>query len=178
MSNLSALLKFFYEMCLLRKNPQDLPHSVFLLQFLLLANFCINLVINLATMPLSVAFMLALLAIMLVVSLTTLLLQNFKFSARLTQTLTAIFGTDLIIAVPAIGLRYWLHWLEVEKQNADLAVILWMLVFLWNLLVTAHIIRHAIGKSFGIGLIVSIIYSIVIFNIMYATHSWLVGPST
>ena len=175
MTSASVLWKFFFEMCLLKKNPQDLPNSAFLLQFLIAGNIAINFVINIATTTLPVALALSVLAVALVYSLTSVLLWTLKFSSRSRKTLIAIFGTDLIIAVPAIGLRYWLHWLETQNLQSDLAIILWILVFIWNLVVTAHILRHALDKPFGMGVIASIGYTVIVFNVMYSTHDWLVN---
>jgi hypothetical protein len=173
MSNLATLMKFFVEMCMLRKDPQALPNSLFLLQFLALTNLIVTLVVNIATMPFSTALILALLALLLVYCFTVLVLQSFNFGARLRQTLIAIFGTDLIFAAPAIALRYWSHSLEASGQQSDLAIILWLAVFMWNLIVVAHIIRHALSKPFGVGVFISIAYTVIIFNILSRTHTWL-----
>ena len=162
-------------MCLLKKNPQDLPASSFLLQLLIACNISINFIINIATTSVPIALFLSVLAVALVWTFMSLLLWTLKFSSRRTQTLTSIFGTDLIIAVPAIVLRYWLHWLDTNNLQSDMAIILWILVFIWNLIVTAHILRHAIDKPFGVGVIASIGYTIIVFNVMYSTHDWLVN---
>ena len=174
-SNAKVLWQFFFDMCLLKKNPQDLPDSTFLLQLLIVCNIAINFVINIATTSLPVALALSVLAVLLVYSFTRLLLWTLNFSSRSRKTLIAIFGTDLVIALPAIGLRYWLHWLETHNLQSDLAIILWILVFIWNLLVTAHILRHALDKPFGVGVIASIGYTVIVFNVMYSTHDWLVN---
>ena len=175
MVTVGVLWKFFFDMCLLKKKPQDLPISTFLLQFLILCNIAINFVINIATTTIPVALLLSLLAVTLVWGFTSLLLWTLNFSGRSKQTLIAIFGTDLVIAVPAIVLRYWLHWLETNNLQSDLAIILWILVFIWNLVVTAHILRHALDKPFGIGILASMAYTVVVFNVMYSTHDWLVN---
>ena len=169
------LLRFFFEMCRFKKNPQQAPDSSFLLQLLILSNVGINFLINVVTTPVPVALALAIIAVMLVYGFSSILLWSLNFSARTRQTLIAIFGTDLIIAGPAIGLRYWLYWLHETDQQSDIALVLWITVFIWNLLVTAHIFRHAIGKSFGLGLITAVGYSVIIFNVMYAAHDWLVA---
>ena len=169
-------MKFFFDMCLLKKNPQDLPGSNFLLHLLIVCNLAINFTINIATTSFPVALILSGLAVALVWSFTMLLLWTLKFSARTRQTLIAIFGTDLIIAVPAIVLRYWLQWLETHNLQSDVAVIMWILVFIWNLIVTAHILRHALSKPFGVGVIASIGYTVIVFNVMYSAHEWLVNP--
>ena len=160
---------------MLKKDPQELPSSLFLLQILTLSSLLISLVINVAAMPFSSAVILALLALCLVYCFTAFVLQSFNLSARLKQTLIAIFGTDLVFAGPAIVLSYWSTPLETSDQPPDLVVVLWIIVFMWNLIVTAHIIRHALGKSFAVGLFVSISYTVIIFNILSRTHSWLVG---
>ncbi|MGR8948095.1 MAG: hypothetical protein ACU84Q_08625 [Gammaproteobacteria bacterium] len=175
MSSTLALLRFFFEMCLLKKNPQQSPNSTFLLRLLVLSNIAINFLINVATTPFPVALILAVLAIILVYGFTSTLLWTLKYSARARQTLTSIFGTDLIIAGPAIGLRYWLQWLQESGQQSEIAILLWVVVFIWNLIVTAHIFRHAIDKPFGIGVIAAIGYSVIVFNVMYAAHDWLLS---
>ena len=177
MSNLISLVKFFLAMCLLRKNPQDLPNSLFLLQLLALSNFLINFVINITVMPIGAALLLAFFALALVYGLTTWLLGVLNLNARLRQTLIAIFGTELIIAGPAVLLRYWFEALEASGQQSKPAVLLWLIVVIWNLIITAHIMRHSLSKSFGTGLVVSIAYTVIIYNFLFQAHTWLVGQA-
>ena len=164
-------------MCLFKRSPQQSPNSIFLLKLLVLSNVAINFLINVVATPVPVALALAVLAVILVYGISNVLLWSQKLSERATQTLISIFGTDLVIAGPAIGLRYWLHSLHETGQQSDLAIILWVVVFIWNLLVTAHIFRHAIDKPFGLGLITAIGYQIIMFNVMYSVHDWLVAAA-
>lgn len=177
MATLNPLAKFFFDMCLLKEKPQDLPNSLFLLQLLAFSNFLVNVVINIAVMPPGAALYLALVALALVYGLTRLLLSLFNVSSRLRQTLIAIFGTELVIAIPAVVLRYWFEALDAAGGQSDVAVLLWMLIFIWSLVVTAHIFRHSLGKPFGVCVAVSVTYTIIIYNIMFQAHTWLVGQA-
>ncbi|MEM7469256.1 MAG: hypothetical protein AAF387_20555 [Pseudomonadota bacterium] len=160
----------------MKRNPQDVPHSAFLLHLLITCNVVINFIINVANAPVQAAAILSVLVVILVYAFISLLLWCLKRTSRTQQTLVALFGTDLVIGGPAIVLRYWLQWLNANNLQSDIAVLLWMCLYVWNLIVIAHILRHAFGKSFGVGVAASIAYTIVLFNVMYLAHDLLVGP--
>jgi hypothetical protein len=48
---------------------------------------------------------------------------------------------------------------------------LWLLLLLWNLIVMAHIIRHALSSSFAIGFGVSLLYALLNMQVITTLFS-------
>ena len=94
-------------MCLLRKNPQDLPYSGALFVVVLSVDVLVTIAINGVSAPASHAVIMAIVATLIVIAITYAALAIARKPGRSMQTLTAIFGTDVILGAPAIVLRYW-----------------------------------------------------------------------
>ena len=48
---------------------------------------------------------------------------------------------------------------------------LWLLLLLWNLLVMAHIVRHALSSSFAIGFGISLLYALLNMQVIATLFS-------
>ena len=142
------LIRTFWDICLLQKAPQDIPYSRGLFILLLLVGFVIdNLNLNIALPEMAVA------SIMAVVSLHTIflvgslsgLLALMGYRARIFQTLTALIGTGIIISLLALPVLLIVS--RLAKEPGYFGLIL-LLLNIWSLLITAHILRHALSIGF------------------------------
>ncbi|MGQ0658266.1 MAG: hypothetical protein ACT4NU_09255 [Chromatiales bacterium] len=153
-----ALARAYLDICLFRRGPQDLPASQWLMGVTLgtyaLAGF--------ALLSFEFAPHLALLAAVADAGVlwagTVLLLNLFRHPRRAAQTVTALAGTGLIITVIAIPLAFWLTF--GHAPDSDLAVpgVLWLVLFGWNVLVTARVLQQAFSTSFTIALVTAIVF--------------------
>ena len=142
------LIRTFWEICLLQKAPQDIPYSRGLFLLVLLAGFLVdNVNLNIALPEVAIA------SVIMVVSLHTLfllgslsaLLTLMGYRARIFQTLTALVGTGIIISLLAFPVLLMVS--RVASEPGYFGLIL-LLLNIWSLLVTAHVLRHALSIGF------------------------------
>lgn len=163
---MTALIRPFVQVCLLRMRPQDLPSSQFLLYIVLVVHTVISVIGSTASYPLPRAVAAGALETIVMAGLVAALLFAQRHPERLVQTLTALAGANAIlnfIALPMLGLLP-----EVQGQStadtaggAAVAARLMLLVLLcWNVAVIGHVLRHAlsVGMAFGIALSIGFVW--------------------
>ena len=143
------LIKTFFNLCLLRANPQDLPSSNRLLGVALVAHFAANLLTGLGETGLENALIAGAMDTLLLVALTHTGLMVRDLRARTRQTLTALAGSGALLAVLA-----WIVVTAAETVTAQ-AWIVWLPFLFWFLAVYGHILRHAFNTSVGVGLLLA-----------------------
>lgn len=163
-----TLARAYWDICIFRLGPQHLPRSGALLVITALANLCLSMLINRLQLDLPTALLVAALEFVVVAGLTGLLLLAFRHSARLTQTLTALMGTGAVIGTIVLVL------LSVSPQLPQL---LRVTVFLWNLLVMAHILRHALEVHLVAGFVIAVGYAMVLIQLIAVTDRALSGAA-
>lgn len=145
---MSQLFRTFWEICLLQKAPQDIAYSRRLFVFLLAFGFVIdNLNLNIALpelMVIPVLGVVSLHTIFLLGSLSALLLVM-GYQARIVQTLTALLGTGIILSLFALPVLLIVG--QSTNEPGYFGLIL-LLLNIWSLLITAHILRHALSIGF------------------------------
>jgi hypothetical protein len=151
------LARAFWGVCVFRLGPQDLPRSGALLGLAALTNLALGVVINQRQLPLGSAILVALLEFGVLTVLTGLLTLAFRFPRRLVQTLTALFGSGAVIGSLALALLLVLR---------DIPQLLRVGIFLWNLLVMAHILRHALQIHMAAGFVIAIGYALVLVQLI------------
>ena len=165
---MSRLILIWFDICLLRAGPQELPASRELLALAMACYTLVSFILSLPEYPPVVAVKLALLdgALLMVFALTTLYLSG-KF-ARLTQTLTALSGTGALLGLLALPVIQLLSSAHSTGQPSPLAGMLWLLLFGWNLAVVAHIMRHALSTGLPLALGIAILYTLVAMQVIEA----------
>jgi len=164
---LLALVKPFVDICLLKRNPQDLPTSGLLLGITLAAYGLSGVLVSATMLPTGTALLAGLADTALLSFLTASLLYLQRLQARVPQTLTALAGTGAILGVVALPLTNWAQSARQSGTDAMLPELIILLLLGWSLTVAAHILRHALSTSFPVGLILAIVFFWVSINIMY-----------
>ena len=163
-----VLFLAFFDICRLRKGPQDIPES----RNLLALGLVLYAICSCVLMSLSESFEIAALAAVLEVALlmifTQALLQLKGKTSRWTQTVTALSGTGVILSLIAIPLYLMIGVGSTEEINADAGqgIGLMLLAFLacWNIAVMGHILRNALDINFAMAIFLSVFYILIIFN--------------
>jgi hypothetical protein len=136
----------------LRAGPQDLPASWGLTLFLLAAYIALGIYSARALGGEdAVARSLAINAVQIIAVVA--LLQLRKFPERLPQTLSALAGAGLVLG----ALAYALLAQADSAVNQPLLPLAWFGIFIWSLLVDAHIYRHALSVSMAQGVLVAVL---------------------
>ena len=143
---------------LLRKGPQDLPYSLSLLKmmtFLYLASGVMVLATAMTTGQ-ALANMVLDAAVLFAFSYVCLSLLGFR--ARFVQTVSALAGIGIVYHVLAWPLFIQLHGVQSGQQGVTIAALLMLLLISWQVLVFAHVFRHAMQLSMGRALALSFGY--------------------
>jgi hypothetical protein len=162
------LVRIWFDICLWRAAPQDLPASGFLLALSVGCYALVSMLVSLGSSGLTGAVQLALLDLGLLAVFVLSLLYLQDKTARINQTLSALAGTGSLLGVFALPLVWWV---QAEQQSAQPPVLLtlfWLMLLVWNLLVMAHIIRHALSSSFPVGLGASLLYVLLSMQVIGA----------
>lgn len=158
----------FWRVCLLRESPQRLPASGFLLSLSLAAYFLVAVLLATVTLPLSTALAAAGVDTVLLVALLLAALQLRGVPARLNQALTAAAGSLAILGAISLPATQWLDVLMAQGADVTLPLTLILLLQGWSIVITAHVLRHALDLPFLAGLGIAIVYFIVALQILNA----------
>jgi hypothetical protein len=145
--------------------PQDLPASRTLLLLTVMSYGLVNSVLYIAEMPVLKAILAAATELGLMALLSYVLLWIRLLSNRWLQTLTALMGTGAVLAV--LVLPFWFWQAGVSQSAVAVIPALVILGFMvWNLIVVAHILRHALTIPFVLGGTFSAVYMYIAWRVM------------
>ena len=99
----------------------------------------------------------------LLILLTHSLLYIVHYSARVNKTLTALAGTNSILGILSIPLLFWLKQLNLQPGEVALPELLLLGLIVWNIVVYAHILRHALEVPFFVGVVLTVITNLLTF---------------
>ena len=99
LTDLSTLSKAFLDICLLRKGPQDLPKSSVLLTLCLILYTALDVLLTVQTRPFTDALLVSLVDVGFLLLVTFLILKQHRHHERWSQTMTALFGTGVILGI-------------------------------------------------------------------------------
>lgn len=152
-----ALLKLFFDLCLLRAKPQDVPASSGALGVALGAYGAVSVLLASTDLTLERAVPYALVDTLILALLTHGVLRMRRYSARFPQTLTALAGSGALL-----GLAAWPVTLSPEPS------LLLLVMVIWSLAVSAHILRHALAVALLPAILISLGFVLVGFLMLSA----------
>lgn len=175
---MQALIRLFIEIALHRKGPQDVPASSAVFGLALLAYLVVGAAViwPAADSAIVLAGQL-LLDLLLVAVIFGGLLAVTGRAARTMQTLAALFGTGALLSTAALPF-VWIN-ARVFSDGApvpgmELAAVLsttaLFMLLIASLLVTGHVMRHALGWSYAAGVLVATLYfglSVFVFRLFF-----------
>jgi hypothetical protein len=155
------LIVLFFEIAILRKGPQDVPASPWMIRLLIPVYFVINLLILLVNSFTTNALAQILVEFLLLIGFCWPLLYFSGKSGRFAQTFSAFLGTDAVISFFAIPVV-----VSLNSNSSDLALFGMLLLMVWHWLVSGHIFRHALDKPLFFGLALSLLYILISSQVM------------
>jgi hypothetical protein len=164
---LLAIARFFVDLCLLRRNPQDLPASASLLAAVLLVGLLGGMLLSLAAgAPVFVGVAQTALDFLLMLGVLHLALKALDKRARYLQTATALVGADTLIGLVAL-LPVGLAGPSLEESpQLLLAGLLFLGLVVWSVVVTGHILRHAFDIKLAQGVAIAVAFDVLSFVIV------------
>ena len=169
---MQALIFRFFDICLLRAGPQDIPASPFLLRLVVVLSVIVGIFLNLQTKGFSQSLMISLFNAIWLIAFLYFILQLRGKQPRFKQTLIAMMGTNVILGVLIMPFMYHLVAAEAAGESAPLAFQFFLLLLVWDLTVFAHIIRHSLDIRLGYGFVISFGYLILswwVIEMIFAT---------
>jgi hypothetical protein len=163
---LQALIQFFVELCLLRKAPQDLTASSALLGVTFVADLLMGVVLA-ASVGLSpgLGLLQSLFDIGLMLALLYGALRLLDRLPRFLQTATALLGSGALLGFIAVVPLSLLPQ-RSEDQASGVAVMLFLALIVWSILVTGHILRHTFALRLGQGVGIAVLYSFFAYSLV------------
>jgi hypothetical protein len=158
---MTRLLRYWLDLCLLRAAPQDGPASTFTLGFALTCYAMVSVLVMTGGYGMLTGLGVALLELVLLAVFVMLLLYLLDKAARIRQTLAAMAGAGSLLGLIAFPLVLLQGPVNEEGALPLFLSMLWLALLLWNLVVSAHIMRHALSTSFAMGLAVSVLYLLI-----------------
>ena len=161
-----ALVHPFVQIALLRSRPQDLPGSRLLLALALGAHLVLGCGVYAFRLPAGEAIGAALVSTTMLVVLVVSLLYINRVMARVMQTMTALAGTDVVIGIAALPVLAWTHANTDALQASGLPGLLQLVLMFWNFAASGHVLRHALGAPFPVGIMVALMFFVMTLTVL------------
>ena len=163
---MQALIFRFFDICILRAGPQDLPSSLFLLRLVVVANITVGIFLNLPTEGFTQSLMISLFNVVVLAGFVFAGLRWRDKLARFRQTLIAMMGTNVIIGLLMLPFVFSLVAAQLEGESAPVALQFFLLFLVWDITVFAHIIRHSLDVRLGYGFVISLGYVVLSWTLV------------
>ncbi len=156
---MSALIRIFVEICLLRAGPQRLPHSVLLMWLCVVAYAAVGVVSGLSYFGDWRAVGASLLDTLLLAATLQLVLGIGGHRERLLKTLTAVTGSWTLTGLLALPLLFAVN--RAAEGEGGLALLGLLVLLGWTLAILGHVLRHALDISLMAATGISVAYFLV-----------------
>jgi hypothetical protein len=155
---MGALFRVIGQIALLRQGPQALPASSALLWLVLAVHWLTGVVLAMYSLSLDQAMFSALVGTLVMVAVVQTLLLLHRLQSRFVQTLTALAACESLLGLAAIPITAWFY---MGGDIQAIAAMFSLLLLGWNLAIAAHIFRHSLNVSMGMGFLFAIGYTMV-----------------
>lgn len=153
--------KQFVDMCRLRANPQDLPHSVSLGMLTLAIYTALSYLMALWVTAPDTAMLVALIDVGMLAGLAYSSVWILSLQSRATQLITALAGTGVLwqlVALPVIGMLSGTTEQGAESTTAGFGYLIFVALIAWIIAIIGHILRHALNMNFLFALGIAVLY--------------------
>ncbi|MDI1293930.1 MAG: hypothetical protein PSV18_14460 [Methylobacter sp.] len=144
------IIKRLFDICLLKKGPQNLPPSVWWLRIGLVVDVTVSFLMANLSRDWLTALLQAMVSALLIIGFSWLILYVGRKRQRFYQTTIALLGTDALIGFIALpGMASMM-----TGKGVFLAFMVTVGLIIWHWVVAGHIIRNALGQTwtFSLGL--------------------------
>jgi hypothetical protein len=155
-------LRLIWNIVRLRSGPQALPFSYGMLLLLVVLHMLIDIVLSAQALNLSASLISATVNTAFTTGFVFALLQWAGKSKRFVQTLSALLGIEIVIGLIGAVLLF----LSQVPALALIVSVMYLLLIVWNGLVTAHILHHALDTSMLWGVVLALLYLFLAYNVV------------
>ncbi len=168
LSTSKVLFLAFFDICRLIKRPQDIAESKNLLTLCVIVYGFLSILLASLSYPTDKAMLAGVVEVSLIMLFSLALLQICGKSSRWTQTVTALVGTNIIISVIAFPIYILIGVGELSEHESStgqsIGLLLLASLACWNIVIMAHILRHALETNFVLAIFLAITYIWIIFS--------------
>lgn len=161
------MIETFWNICRFRLGPQELPASNSLFVATLLLYVLISTIISGFELAPEWALLSAVVEVALLLGMLRMMLWVRDLWPRFQQTAMAMLGTGVLFGLIAVPLMWWQLQYEEPVQAFAPSLLIFGL-FIWNVAVIGHILRHALNTPVYVGVALSLLYSYVTITILRA----------
>lgn len=154
------LILLFFDICLFKKGPQDIPVSAGLLFFLIPIYAGVSFLILLLNTDTNSAILQICIEIALVLGFSKVILYFANKPERYLQTACALVATDTLISFFALPVMATLI-----GQGSAVSFFSIIILMLWHWNVSGYIFSQALEKPFSFGLGVAFLYILVSYQV-------------
>lgn len=162
---MNALFALFRDVLMLRRGPQDLPHSPVLLAALCVVSVVVDLVLASFLLDGPVPFTRALFSLLLLIALPALALSMAGLAPRLVQTATALVGTGIVFSLLALPVVAGVGELPSDPSeltpSQQLFGLISIVLLAYQVAVKGHILRHAMDVPLRAGVLLAIAFFVI-----------------
>ncbi len=159
----------FFNICLLREGPEDLPFDFSLMARLIILSLVVSFWMGSLVHDAQIAGMSSIVGLFFSFLFTKLLL--FKTPERFIQTFCAMLGTVTLINLISVPVIYPLTYEDLSETLVMLFRLISFALLIWVVVVYGFIFSRAISTSLGNGISISVAYtllSIFVFELFLA----------
>lgn len=166
-----VLIRLFWNICLLKRGPQDVPYSVFLLAGMLTIDMLIGLVIYLIPDALGTVHSTGRVFIYLLANNLSFMAAIYVIlslhgrTARSLQTISAMLGVDIILNLMHTPILLLASSAKQHPAISLLFVLGAMAIFVWEMVAYSHILKQALAISMlragGYALLLFVLYLVI-----------------
>lgn len=165
---MKALFEMFRDLCLLKRGPQDLPHSTRLFVGVLLVDFALSALVTgrfgaAAGGEFPWAQVGVMLAVMLALPYAALSVAG--LAPRFVQAAIALLATDITFTLLAVPVLLGIGPIPTSPEQITLGQallsLLGLTLLVWQTAVRGNILRHALNATFAVGVLIAIGFLIV-----------------
>jgi len=153
-----SLLRFFWEIALFRRAPQDLPVSTGLLKLTAMFYVLVGVAAVLLPLPVGPTLLIAVLEPIVIGVSVVAALSLRGFPQRVVQTLTAIYGVLGLIGLLMLPVTAWVLYADAREQPVLMAAVVFYGLYLWSVAALGHILRHALTVPLWAGVAMAWFY--------------------
>jgi hypothetical protein len=150
------------DICQLKRGPEDIPYSTRLLVVLIGASVAID-VLSERVLGGHDALARSLVSTTLVLALCWIALAMRRLGNRYVQTASALVACGIVFSLLVLPLALLAGPLPNDAQlNPVQTLLVWatFAIFVWSVLVSAHIVRRALDAPFGLGVALALAWTI------------------
>lgn len=150
-----ALLRPFFQICLLRGRPQDLPAAGVLLGFCIVVYFTTGVFVAWPGREFIDAVFISLVDTPILLGFTAFLLAVRSHTERWLQTATALTGAGTVFNLIVIPIVLLINVQSYSEAGITLLQLSLVILLIWNVAVIGFIYRHALELPFMAALIIA-----------------------